>query len=310
MLNRITIIATMTAKNSAGSSKSNGLAAIRRLLPEMNDTMRKGQCGKVGIVGGSVEYTGAPYFAAITGLKLGADLVHVFCTKEAAPVIKGYSPDLIVHPSWQLDTLEKWIDRFDSIGLGSGLGRSDDLKEMVNGLMKMVRERDIPIVIDGDGLFAIGQNIEAVKGYKNAILTPNFVEFERLYKTVIGDKEIDEKDLKSGDAVKRLADAMGGVTIMQKGGRDLISNGHEVMVSDADGSPRRCGGQGDLCAGATATFANWAKKRKSETFLEACLAGSHLTRLCANLAYEKHGRSMVTADMINEIETVIKEIAL
>lgn len=28
----------------------------------------------------------------------GADLSHVFCTKDAAPIIKGYSPELIVHP--------------------------------------------------------------------------------------------------------------------------------------------------------------------------------------------------------------------
>lgn len=28
----------------------------------------------------------------------GADLSHVFCTKDAASVIKSYSPELIVHP--------------------------------------------------------------------------------------------------------------------------------------------------------------------------------------------------------------------
>lgn len=28
----------------------------------------------------------------------GADLSHVFCTKDAATVIKSYSPELIVHP--------------------------------------------------------------------------------------------------------------------------------------------------------------------------------------------------------------------
>lgn len=28
----------------------------------------------------------------------GADLSHVFCTKDAAPVIKSYSSELIVHP--------------------------------------------------------------------------------------------------------------------------------------------------------------------------------------------------------------------
>lgn len=28
----------------------------------------------------------------------GADLSHVFCSGDAAPVIKGYSPELLVHP--------------------------------------------------------------------------------------------------------------------------------------------------------------------------------------------------------------------
>lgn len=32
---------------------------------------RKGDAGKIGIIGGSAEYTGAPYFAAITALKVG-----------------------------------------------------------------------------------------------------------------------------------------------------------------------------------------------------------------------------------------------
>lgn len=30
--------------------------------------------------------------------QVGADLSHVFCTEGAASVIKGYSPELIVHP--------------------------------------------------------------------------------------------------------------------------------------------------------------------------------------------------------------------
>lgn len=29
---------------------------------------------------------------------MGADLSHVFCTKAAAMIIKGYTPELIVHP--------------------------------------------------------------------------------------------------------------------------------------------------------------------------------------------------------------------
>lgn len=35
----------------------------------------------------------------------GADLSHVFCTKDAAPVIKSYSPELIVHPVLEESTV-------------------------------------------------------------------------------------------------------------------------------------------------------------------------------------------------------------
>lgn len=45
-----------------------------------------------------LRYTGAPFFAAYTALRLGADLSHVFCTEAAGVPIKSYSPDLIVHP--------------------------------------------------------------------------------------------------------------------------------------------------------------------------------------------------------------------
>ena len=31
-------------------------------------------------------------------MQCGADLSHVFCSGNAAPVIKGYSPELLVHP--------------------------------------------------------------------------------------------------------------------------------------------------------------------------------------------------------------------
>ncbi|KAF2988214.1 hypothetical protein EK904_007197 [Melospiza melodia maxima] len=71
---------------------------VRNVIPPLTGKKHKGQDGRIGIVGGCREYTGAPYFAAITALKVGADLSHVFCTKDAATVIKSYSPELIVHP--------------------------------------------------------------------------------------------------------------------------------------------------------------------------------------------------------------------
>lgn len=68
------------------------------LIPRFSEASHKGGHGKVLVIGGSFEYTGAPYYAGISALKTGADLAYIACTEEAAIPIKSYSPELIVHP--------------------------------------------------------------------------------------------------------------------------------------------------------------------------------------------------------------------
>ena len=62
---------------------------VRSLVPPLDEARHKGQAGRVGVVGGCREYTGAPFFAAMSALRVGADLSHVFCVTAAAPVIKA-----------------------------------------------------------------------------------------------------------------------------------------------------------------------------------------------------------------------------
>jgi len=70
-------------------------AIVSPLLPELH----KGQAGRVGVLGGCREYTGAPYYASMSSMRLGCDMSFTICAPEAAQAIKGYSPDLIVHPA-------------------------------------------------------------------------------------------------------------------------------------------------------------------------------------------------------------------
>ena len=65
---------------------------IFKIFPELTPDKKKGENGVIGVIGGSYEYTGAPYYAAISALKMGADMVHIFCSKSAAGPIKTYSP--------------------------------------------------------------------------------------------------------------------------------------------------------------------------------------------------------------------------
>ena len=74
------------------------VVSIKCMIWRWNLTSNICIAGKIAVLGGCREYTGAPFFAAISALKIGSDLAHIFCTKGAGTVIKTYSPELIVHP--------------------------------------------------------------------------------------------------------------------------------------------------------------------------------------------------------------------
>ncbi|KAL3675425.1 hypothetical protein R1sor_025373 [Riccia sorocarpa] len=316
------------------------LPALSEVVPTLGAGRHKGQAGKIAVIGGCREYTGAPYYAAFSALRLGADISHVFCTEGAGTVIKSYSPELIVHPvlreshdtnsenlSWRklvekvVGDVGKWLDKFHCVVIGPGLGRDELLMECVSEIITMARERSIPLVIDGDGLFIITNKPELISGYRLAVLTPNVVEHKRLVGKIMEGKQSVPDDLPG--QLKALAERMGGVTIVQKGKLDLISDGQQVVASDYFGSPRRCGGQGDVLSGSTALFFSWARQYlenedsksvasvkeriSSNPAIVGSLAGSLLLRKSAGVAFSKHKRSTLTTDIIDALGPSMEE---
>lgn len=51
---------------------------------------------------------------------------------------------------------------------------------MIMQVIKGLRKVEKPLVIDADGLYIVTKNLDLVKGYPHAILTPNKNEYERL----------------------------------------------------------------------------------------------------------------------------------
>ncbi|XP_033927949.1 ATP-dependent (S)-NAD(P)H-hydrate dehydratase isoform X1 [Melopsittacus undulatus] len=288
---------------------------VRNVIPPLTGKRHKGQDGRIGIVGGCQEYTGAPYFAAITALKVGADLSHVFCTKDAATVIKSYSPELIVHPVLDspnaVHEVEKWLPRLHSVVIGPGLGRDEVLLENAKGIIEKSKVKGIPVIIDADGLWLISQQPSLIQGYQRAILTPNYMEFSRLYEAMLRDP-VDSSD--HHGCVLRLSQAMGNLTVVQKGERDLISDGEKVLVCSHEGSSRRCGGQGDLLSGSLGVLAHWAflagaeKTNGQNPFLVAAFGACSLTRQANHQAFQKFGRSMTASDMVSEVGTAFNKL--
>lgn len=303
-------------------------------IPKLTYDTHKGQLGRVGVLGGCKEYTGAPYYAGISALRCGAELCHVFCTPSASVPIKSYSPELIVHPvvydsgdaresglsapkeleEWAVARtvagVTKWASALDVLVIGPGMGRDEVLLSAVRQVVARMREARVPLVIDGDGMWMVTQHPEVISGYKDAILTPNVVEYKRLCAALgLGD---------SAPAAE-VAAKLGNLTVLEKGKVDVVSDGTSTATVDQEGSPRRCGGQGDVLSGTTGTFFAWAHKYYLARTMEraqlahspsimAAMCSSRLTRKCANMAFAKTKRSTLTTDIIREIGAAFEEL--
>lgn len=193
----------------------------------------------------------------------------MICEPQAAQVIKTYSPNLMVHPLMRQSTHASASESAESISkaivdmlprihvlvIGPGLGRDKLMQDTCAFVITAARKNHIPFVLDADGLLLAQSRPELVQGYRECFLTPNVVEFGRLCKS----KGIDPKGLGDEDGAKQLAEAFGGVTVLQKGAKDYISNGQNTFVSDLEGGLKRSGGQGDTLTGTLATFLGWRK---------------------------------------------------
>lgn len=60
---------------------------------------------------GSADYTGAPYYSAISALKVGADLSYVLTAEEAAGPIKCYRSglELLLLSAWSLALVARML---------------------------------------------------------------------------------------------------------------------------------------------------------------------------------------------------------
>lgn len=362
------------------------LHQIKKLLPKLTSTARstlhKGQHGKVGVVGGCFEYTGAPYYSAISSLKQGADLAHIFCSASAAVPIKSYSPEIIVHPVMPdpvveekyrtqsvrhaVDSVVKVFPRLSSLVIGPGLGRDELMLDAAAEIISAARDHNLPLVIDADGIFLLSKHPHLVRGNTKVVLTPNVGELKRLWSALFdisqpfpgsrasapyddsfdGDSHTNVqkhtpkhgrmvfpgKDSSAGhiSAAYLIAKELGHVTVLQKGPEDVISNGHIEVVCSSTGSPRRCGGQGDILSGCVATFLSWAdmkllkenkpavvlndtttttkdqlKYSKDVSEVTAAWGAALVVRRSAFVAFSKHQRSTTTPDIINYLGEAI-----
>lgn len=233
--------------------------------------------------------------------------------RETYEVSSSQSPvaDIVAYVSALLDNLH-------AVVIGPGLGRDKLMQSTVTEIIKSAREKNVPLVIDADALWLLQQQPDLIKGYKECVLTPNVVEFGRLAKALgLGQEE----GLDTGKAgCQRMAQALGGVSIVRKGQVDWVCNGEQALESDLEGGRKRSGGQGDTLTGSIGTLLAWraayheglwdteGSLDRKETLMLAAWGGSAITRECSRLAFKRHGRAMQASDLTEEVPVSFQKL--
>lgn len=196
----------------------------------------------IRVVAGSPGMTGAAHLVAASAQRAGASLVAL-----SSPGIEASHP---------LETIDRrvpgfdWADavladlhRFRSLVIGPGLGRED---HTVPSVVKVITDALVPVVVDGDGLFALVWNEAGTPAFLGerevpTVLTPHDGE----YATLTGHRPGPDRVA----AARELVDVT-GATVLLKGPVTVVAApfGPPVLVNTGD-QRLATAGTGDVLSG-------------------------------------------------------------
>lgn len=226
----------------------------RDLLPVRSATSHKGQNGRVMIVGGSIDYYGAPILAGLGALYSGADLVYVFvpecnfeCSRSMYPdfIVKKYSGEFLSARS--TDKIIEFGKKCDSILIGPGIGNNE---MSIDAVMEIVKNLHIPTVLDAEAMMVL-KKLSKFPLEQQVVITPHANEFQNLTDREV---KVDEKDPKSAVLLRSISMDL-HINVLLKGHIDYISSEEGYIESNTTGNAgMTVGGSGDVLAGMVATL--------------------------------------------------------
>ena len=193
---------------------------------------------------GSAGMMGAASLCTSAAMRAGAGIVHV-----ASPGISSDrgTPVEVVRRSlpmlgWSNDVLAE-LDRFKAMVVGPGLGRDEGT---VHEVRRVIAQSNLPMVIDGDGLFAVAWGGEGARDIVRSrpagtILTPHDGE----YATLLGTPPTPDRI----SSVRKLAVDTNCVVLL-KGSTTVVAepSGQALIVANGD-ERLATAGSGDVLTG-------------------------------------------------------------
>lgn len=198
------------------------------------------------VVAGSPGMEGAAQLCSRSAMRAGAGYVRL-----ATPGASAFAADEVVSrplpdSGWGADAVAE-AERMRAAAIGPGLGRSASTVEEAR---RFIADCPVPLVVDADGLFALGKTEESVELLSSrslaTVLTPHDGEYARL----TGEAPAVDR---LGDV--RAAAARLGATVLLKGSTTLVAAPDGRAYFAAAGSARLAtAGTGDVLTGVIAAF--------------------------------------------------------
>lgn len=268
----------------------------------------KGDYGTVGIIGGSLEYSGAIKLSnmSATAVRSGCGIVRVIVPEKIAFAIAPYLLEQTIFPikcddnNYMImdnDQFHKAIYGLTAIGVGMGWGIGKDNSKI---LEKLILSFEGNLVIDADGLNTLSKmDLSILKNSKSKIvLTPHPKEFERLSKI-----SIDEIKKNPVNIAKKFAKDY-NIILLLKGSNTIITDGNKTFVADRGCSGMATAGSGDVLSGILVGLLGY-----EDVNILNISAGAFLAGVAGEFAQEKYTDiSMKASDTIEFIPEAIKYI--
>jgi hydroxyethylthiazole kinase-like uncharacterized protein yjeF len=274
-------------------------------LPPRNINDHKGDFGEVLFIAGAASYFGAPYFSALSFLKAGGGYSRLAAPHAIIPSVAAKGSEIVFIPQRDTgsgsismenkDALLSLSEKMDMVVIGPGLSLDRETQQLVRELAQAI---DKPILIDGDGISALCQDLNIIKERQAAtILTPHSGEMSGM--TNVSVTEIEQHKI---DILQRKARNLQAIVVL-KGAHSLIGcPDGRVFINMSGNSGMATAGSGDVLTGAIAAMFGLGL-----SIPEAVRKGVFIHGFAGDLAAEDKGEDGITAqDILDYLPLAVK----
>ena len=282
---------------------------IKNIFPKRDENSNKGDFGYVGIMGGSIEYSGAVKLAnlSLASLTSGAGVARVIVPKTIADGILPYLleqtlatiPDIDGHMIFDKEKIDKSLEKLKALAIGMGWGEGKDNKKILTYILE---NYEIPVIIDADGLNTLAKMDKEIlnKTKCKVILTPHLKEFQR-----ISGYDLEEIKKRPEELALEFTKKY-NVILLLKGHKTIVTNGKEGYIVEKGCPGMATAGSGDVLSGILVGILGY-----NRPCVLSVAAGAYLAGLAGEIAENKlNDISMKASDTIANIPEAINEIRM